>query len=179
MRAAGGARLGAGALQPQCARRAPARLCPQDQMEGMRKKEEHLEKDVLELSTQNRRLAEPLQKAQDEMHEMQKQLRHHERDKQILAVSLHQSPSRPAGLCHLCLRVSPVPSQEHATLSPECSVSPTPHFSPEHKSTFESHRQGAQGPTVGARGAGAALQSGEPPAGGAPSGEAGLWGSGG
>lgn len=55
-------------------------------MEDMRKKEEHLEKEMLEVSVQNRRLAEPLQKAREEMSEMQKKLGDHERDKHLLVV---------------------------------------------------------------------------------------------
>ncbi|XP_066100297.1 dynein regulatory complex subunit 4 [Saccopteryx bilineata] len=55
-----------------------------EQMEDMRKKEEHLEKEMLELSAQNRRLADPLQKAREEMSEMQKKLADHEKDKHIL-----------------------------------------------------------------------------------------------
>ncbi|XP_059940447.1 dynein regulatory complex subunit 4 isoform X2 [Mesoplodon densirostris] len=55
-----------------------------EQVEDARKKEKHLEKEMMEVSTQNRRLADPLQKARDEMSEMQKQLRGYERDKQIL-----------------------------------------------------------------------------------------------
>lgn len=54
----------------------------------MRKKEEHLEREMAEVSMQNKRLADPLQKARDEMHEMQKQLGNYERDKQILVVSV-------------------------------------------------------------------------------------------
>lgn len=50
----------------------------------MRKKEEHLEREMAEVSVQNKRLADPLQKARDEMREMQKQLGNYERDKQIL-----------------------------------------------------------------------------------------------
>lgn len=69
--------------EPSC-----TRLCPQEQMEDMRKKEEHLEKEMLEVSAQNRRLVEPLQKAREEMSEMQKKLGDHERDKQILVVSV-------------------------------------------------------------------------------------------
>lgn len=53
----------------------------------MRKKEEHLEREMLEVSLQNRRLAEPLQKAREEMGEMQKKLATYQRDKQILFVS--------------------------------------------------------------------------------------------
>ncbi|XP_030616694.1 dynein regulatory complex subunit 4 isoform X1 [Delphinapterus leucas] len=55
-----------------------------EQMEVMRKKERHLEKEMMEVSAQNRLLADPLQKARDEMSEMQKQLGGYERDKQIL-----------------------------------------------------------------------------------------------
>nr|XP_058135522.1 dynein regulatory complex subunit 4 isoform X2 [Dasypus novemcinctus] len=55
-----------------------------EQMEDMRKKEDHLEKEMAEVSVQNKRLADPLQKARDEMGEMQKRLVSYERDKQIL-----------------------------------------------------------------------------------------------
>ncbi|XP_053771754.1 dynein regulatory complex subunit 4 isoform X5 [Desmodus rotundus] len=55
-----------------------------EQMEDMRKKEEHLEKEMQEVSAQNRRLAEPLQKAREEMNEMRRKLGDHKRDKQIL-----------------------------------------------------------------------------------------------
>ena len=61
-------------------------LRPQEQMEDMRKKEEHLEKEMQEVSAQNRRLAEPLQKAREEMNEMRRKLGDHKRDKQILVV---------------------------------------------------------------------------------------------
>ncbi|XP_045675185.1 dynein regulatory complex subunit 4 isoform X3 [Phyllostomus hastatus] len=55
-----------------------------EQMEDMRKKEEHLEKEMQEVSSQNRRLAEPLTKAREEMNEMRRKLGDHKRDKQIL-----------------------------------------------------------------------------------------------
>ncbi|XP_030677031.1 dynein regulatory complex subunit 4 isoform X5 [Nomascus leucogenys] len=55
-----------------------------EQMEDMRKKEEHLEREMAEVSAQNKRLADPLQKAREEMSEMQKQLANYERDKQTL-----------------------------------------------------------------------------------------------
>ncbi|XP_070244595.1 dynein regulatory complex subunit 4 isoform X3 [Bos mutus] len=55
-----------------------------EQMEDMRKKEEHLEKEMTEVAMQNRRLADPLQKAREEMSDMQKKLGSYERDKQIL-----------------------------------------------------------------------------------------------
>ncbi|EHH31968.1 hypothetical protein EGK_13143 [Macaca mulatta] len=59
-------------------------LCLQEQMEDMRKKEDHLEREMAEVSVQNKRLADPLQKAREEMSEMQKQLANYQRDKQIL-----------------------------------------------------------------------------------------------
>ncbi|XDA82981.1 hypothetical protein R6Z07F_012876 [Ovis aries] len=55
-----------------------------EQMEDMRKKEEHMEKEMTEVAMQNRRLADPLQKAREEMNDMQKKLGGYERDKQIL-----------------------------------------------------------------------------------------------
>lgn len=62
-------------------------------MEDMRRKEDRLEKEMLEVSVQNKRLADPLQKARDDVNEMQKQLGNYERDKQILAVSSCLPPS--------------------------------------------------------------------------------------
>lgn len=53
----------------------------------MRKKEEHLEREMAEVSMQNKRLADPLQKAKDEMTDIQRKLGNYERDKQILIVS--------------------------------------------------------------------------------------------
>lgn len=70
-------------------------LRPQEQMEDMRKKEEHLEKEMQEVSAQNRRLAEPLTKAREEMNEMRKKLGDHKRDKQILVVRCSFAPCRP------------------------------------------------------------------------------------
>uniref|UniRef100_A0A2K6EVT6 Dynein regulatory complex subunit 4 n=1 Tax=Propithecus coquereli TaxID=379532 RepID=A0A2K6EVT6_PROCO len=55
-----------------------------EQMEDMRRKEDRLEREMAEVSMQNKRLADPLQKARDEMSEMQKQLGNYERDKQTL-----------------------------------------------------------------------------------------------
>lgn len=63
----------------------------------MRKKEEHLEREMAEVSVQNKRLADPLQKARDEMREMQKQLGNYERDKQILVVCVLPTSS-PSGV---------------------------------------------------------------------------------
>lgn len=64
-------------------------------MEDMRKKEEHLEREMAEVALQNKRLAEPLQRAREEMNEMQKRIASYERDKQILIVSflLNSFPS--------------------------------------------------------------------------------------
>ena len=61
----------------------------------MRKKEEHLEKEMTEVAMQNRRLADPLQKAREEMSDMQKKLGSYERDKQILVVGFRCIPSPP------------------------------------------------------------------------------------
>ncbi|XP_047645213.1 dynein regulatory complex subunit 4 isoform X3 [Phacochoerus africanus] len=55
-----------------------------EQMEDMRKRGEVLEKEMAEVSLQNRRLADPLQKARDEMSDMRKKLSGYERDKHIL-----------------------------------------------------------------------------------------------
>ncbi|KAK2085792.1 Dynein regulatory complex subunit 4 [Saguinus oedipus] len=55
-----------------------------EQMEDMRKKEDRLEREMAEVSVQNKRLADPLLKAREEMGEMQKQLANYERDKQTL-----------------------------------------------------------------------------------------------
>ncbi|XP_004704545.2 dynein regulatory complex subunit 4 isoform X1 [Echinops telfairi] len=55
-----------------------------EQMEDMRKKEDHLEREMAEVTMQNKRLADPLQRARDDMNEMQRKLTHYERDKQIL-----------------------------------------------------------------------------------------------
>ncbi|XP_045149574.1 dynein regulatory complex subunit 4 isoform X2 [Echinops telfairi] len=57
-----------------------------EQMEDMRKKEDHLEREMAEVTMQNKRLADPLQRARDDMNEMQRKLTHYERDKQILTV---------------------------------------------------------------------------------------------
>lgn len=45
-----------------------------EQVEEMRKKEERLEKQMNEVMTENRRLIEPLQKAKEEVQELQKQV---------------------------------------------------------------------------------------------------------
>lgn len=58
----------------------------QEQMEEMKRKEERLEKDLAEVLLQNRHLTEPLQRAKEEVAELQKQLANYEKDKTSLAV---------------------------------------------------------------------------------------------
>lgn len=55
----------------------------------MKKKEERLEKQMAEVMSENRRLVEPLQKAKEEVEELRRQLANYEKDKQLLAVSVH------------------------------------------------------------------------------------------
>lgn len=55
-------------------------------MEEMKRKEERLEKDMAEVLLQNKRLTEPLQRAKEEVAELQKQLANYEKDKTSLAV---------------------------------------------------------------------------------------------
>ena len=47
----------------------------QEQVEDMKRKEERMEKQMNEIMAENRRLTEPLQKARDEVQELQKQVR--------------------------------------------------------------------------------------------------------
>ncbi|XP_013982530.1 dynein regulatory complex subunit 4 [Salmo salar] len=56
-----------------------------EQMEEMKRKEERLEKDLAEVLLQNRHLTEPLQRAKEEVAELQKQLANYEKDKTSLA----------------------------------------------------------------------------------------------
>ncbi|XP_053304482.1 dynein regulatory complex subunit 4 [Spea bombifrons] len=56
-----------------------------EQMEEMRKKEDRLGKEMADLQLQNRRLTEPLQKAREEVADLQKQLANYEKDKTALA----------------------------------------------------------------------------------------------
>ena len=53
----------------------------------MKKDSERLEKQLAETQAENRRLQEPLQRAREEVSELQKQLSNYERDKVSLAVS--------------------------------------------------------------------------------------------
>ena len=52
----------------------------------MKKKEDRLEKQMAELTTENRRLMEPLQKAREEVNELNRQLANYNKDKALLAV---------------------------------------------------------------------------------------------
>ncbi|XP_038224319.1 dynein regulatory complex subunit 4 isoform X3 [Dermochelys coriacea] len=56
-----------------------------EQMEEMKKKEDHLEKEMAEVLLQNKRQTEPLQRAREEVAELQKKLAHYEKDKEALA----------------------------------------------------------------------------------------------
>jgi len=59
----------------------------QEQVEEMKKKEERLEKQMAEVTSENKKLAEPLQKANNEVDELRRQLGNYDKDKQLLAVS--------------------------------------------------------------------------------------------
>lgn len=47
----------------------------QEQVEDMKRKEERMEKQMSEIMAENRKLTEPLQKAREEVQELQKQVR--------------------------------------------------------------------------------------------------------
>ena len=57
----------------------------------MRKDQDRLEKQLSETQAENRRLQEPLQKAREELGELQKQLFSYERDKLSLSVRFNFS----------------------------------------------------------------------------------------
>jgi len=52
----------------------------------MKKKEERMEKKMAELTAENKRLTEPLQKAREEVEELRRQLANYEKDKETLRV---------------------------------------------------------------------------------------------
>lgn len=56
----------------------------------MKKDQERLEKQLGETQAENRRLQDPLQKAKEEVAELQKQLASYERDKISLRVSIYK-----------------------------------------------------------------------------------------
>lgn len=59
----------------------------------MKKKEDRLEKQMAEVTAENKKLAEPLQKAQQEVDELRRQLVNYDKDKQLLTVSQRRIPS--------------------------------------------------------------------------------------
>lgn len=69
----------------------------QEQMEEMKKRENHLEKEKADVLLQNKQLKEPLQQAQEQVSELQKKLAHYDKDKEALTVSGQPSSflSRP------------------------------------------------------------------------------------
>ncbi|KAM4608283.1 dynein regulatory complex subunit 4 isoform 2-T2 [Polymixia lowei] len=56
-----------------------------EQIEDMKRKEKRQEKEMAEVLLQNKRLTEPLQRAKEEVAELQKQLLNYEKDKALLA----------------------------------------------------------------------------------------------
>lgn len=56
------------------------------EIEDIKKQRERLEKQMAEVQAENRRLIEPLQKAQEQVQELQRQLFSYEKDKALLAV---------------------------------------------------------------------------------------------
>ena len=56
------------------------------EIEEVKKQRERLEKQMAEVQAENRRLTEPLQKAHDQVSDLQRQLASYEKDKVLLAV---------------------------------------------------------------------------------------------
>ncbi|XP_069491653.1 dynein regulatory complex subunit 4 [Ambystoma mexicanum] len=56
-----------------------------EQMEDMKKKEDRMEKEMQDMQLHNRRLVDPLQKAREELSELQKQMSNYDQDKASLA----------------------------------------------------------------------------------------------
>jgi hypothetical protein len=56
------------------------------EIEDVKKQRERLEKQMSEVLAENRRLVEPLQRAQEQVSELQRQLSSYEKDKALLAV---------------------------------------------------------------------------------------------
>ncbi|NXL61631.1 DRC4 protein, partial [Chordeiles acutipennis] len=52
-----------------------------EQVEEMKKKENHLEKEKMDVLLENKQLKEPLQQAQEQLSELQKKLAHYDKDK--------------------------------------------------------------------------------------------------
>ena len=70
----------------------------------MKKKEERMEKHMNEVLADNKRLAEPLQRAKDEVDELKRELANYEKDKQALAVS-HVTGVMTSAVCGVVTRV--------------------------------------------------------------------------
>lgn len=60
-----------------------------DQMEILRKQNDRMTKQVVDLSSENKNLQEPLSKALRDLHEYKTQLENYERDKIALAVKMN------------------------------------------------------------------------------------------
>ena len=63
-------------------------------MEDMKKREEHMEKQLRDVTAENRKLVEPLQQARDEVTELTRHMKNYEKDK----VSLTNTKTR-LGIC--------------------------------------------------------------------------------
>ena len=61
-------------------------LC-QTEIEDIKKQRERLEKQMGEVQAENKKLVEPLQKAQEQVAELQRQLFSYDKDKALLAVN--------------------------------------------------------------------------------------------
>ncbi|XP_064315884.1 dynein regulatory complex subunit 4 isoform X3 [Phalacrocorax carbo] len=55
-----------------------------EQVEEMKKRENHLEKEKADVLLQNKELKEPLQQAQEQVSELQKKVAHHDKDREAL-----------------------------------------------------------------------------------------------
>lgn len=96
----------------------------------MKKKEDRLEKQMAEVSGENKRLVEPLQKAKEDVAELQRQLVNYEKDKQLLAVSIETSPCISTTINEVSLEFScalSVSSNFGTTSDCSCGTSP-PNF---------------------------------------------------
>jgi predicted nuclease with TOPRIM domain len=56
-------------------------------MEGMKKREERMEKQLHDVTVENRKLVEPLRQAQADVTEFNKQMKNYEKDKMSLATT--------------------------------------------------------------------------------------------
>lgn len=63
-------------------------------MEGIKKREERMEKQLRDVTVENHKLVEPLQQAQAEVNELSRQMKNYEKDK----ISLANTKTR-LGLC--------------------------------------------------------------------------------